>query len=106
MLPELGKVVALDISFPVKQAFHVLYEQGIYVAPLWDCNKGEFVGMLSALEFITILRELGNYVAMPLEEELETRTIAAWKDQKMLIRRQSNQYVPPFHRPLVYKWLR
>lgn len=102
LLPESGKVVALDISLPVKQAFHVLYEQGISVAPLWDCNKGEFVGMLSASDFITILRELGNYGAMPSEEELETRTIAAWKDQKMLIRRQSNQSVPPFQRPLVY----
>ena len=56
--------MALDISFPVKQDFHVLYEQGISVAPLWDCNKGEFVGMLSVSDFITILRELGNYGAM------------------------------------------
>lgn len=102
LLPESGKVVALDISLPVKQAFHVLYEQGISVAPLWDFNKGEFVGMLSASDFITILRELGNYGAILSEEELETHTIAAWKGQKMFIKRQSDQSTPSFQRPLVY----
>lgn len=103
LLPESGQVVGLDISLPVKLAFHVLYEQGISVAPLWDSNKGEFVGMLSAADFITILRELGNYGAILSEEEIETHTIAAWKDQKMFIKRQqSNQSMPPFRRSLVY----
>jgi hypothetical protein len=27
LLPESGKVVALDVTLPVKQAFHALYEQ-------------------------------------------------------------------------------
>lgn len=102
LMPESGKVVALDINLPVKQAFHALYEQGISVAPLLD-SKGEIVGMLSAADFITILRELGNYGAILSKEELETHTIAAWKDQKLFIRRQqSDQSMPPFRRPLVY----
>jgi len=79
--------MALDISFPMKQAFHVLYEQGIFVAPLWDFNKGGSIGMLSASEFITILRELGNYGEILSEEEFETHTIVAWRDQKMFIKR-------------------
>ncbi|KAJ0093658.1 hypothetical protein Patl1_25105 [Pistacia atlantica] len=57
LLPESGKVVALDIDLPVKQAFHILYEQGISMAPLWDFCKGRFVGVLSASDFILILRE-------------------------------------------------
>ena len=32
--------------------------QGIPVAPLWDFYKGQFVGVLSALDFILILREV------------------------------------------------
>ncbi|MCD7446611.1 AMP-activated serine/threonine-protein kinase regulatory subunit, partial [Datura stramonium] len=27
LLPESGKVIALDVNLPVKQAFHILYEQ-------------------------------------------------------------------------------
>ncbi|PHT41308.1 Sucrose nonfermenting 4-like protein [Capsicum baccatum] len=58
LLPESGKVIALDVNLPVKQAFHVLYEQGISVAPLWDFCKGQFVGVLTAIDFILILMEL------------------------------------------------
>ncbi|KAF3454504.1 hypothetical protein FNV43_RR04952 [Rhamnella rubrinervis] len=90
LLPESGKVIALDISLPVKQAFHILYEQGIPVAPLWDFCKGQFVGVLSALDFILILKELGNHGSNLTEEELETHTIAAWKEGKLQLNRQIN----------------
>ncbi|KAL0916378.1 hypothetical protein M5K25_013883 [Dendrobium thyrsiflorum] len=79
LLPDSGKVIALDVNLPVKQAFHILYEQGIPVAPLWDFYKGQFVGMLSPLDFILILRELGSHGSNLTEEELETHTISAWK---------------------------
>ncbi|KAJ1427280.1 Immunoglobulin-like fold [Sesbania bispinosa] len=82
LLPESGKVVTLDIDLPVKQAFHILHEQGIPMAPLWDFCKGQFVGVLSALDFILILRELGNHGSNLTEEELETHTISAWKEGK------------------------
>ncbi|KAI8023710.1 Sucrose nonfermenting 4-like protein [Camellia lanceoleosa] len=90
LLPESGKVIALDINLPVKQAFHILYEQGIPVAPLWDFGKGLFVGVLSALYFILILRELGNHGSNLTEEELETHTISAWKEGKSHLNRQIN----------------
>ncbi|KAG6382222.1 hypothetical protein SASPL_158143 [Salvia splendens] len=32
--------------------------QGISMAPLWDFSKGKFVGVLSAMDFILIMREL------------------------------------------------
>ncbi|XP_038874428.1 sucrose nonfermenting 4-like protein isoform X2 [Benincasa hispida] len=52
LLPESGKVVALDIELPVKQAFHILHEQ------------------------------LGKRGSNLTEEELETHTISAWKEGK------------------------
>ncbi|XP_061348445.1 sucrose nonfermenting 4-like protein isoform X1 [Gastrolobium bilobum] len=83
LLPESGKVIALDINLPVKQAFHVLYEQGVSMAPLWDFYKSRFVGVLSAMDFILILKELGNHGSNLTEEQLETHTIAAWKEGKL-----------------------
>ncbi|GAB4843585.1 hypothetical protein Ancab_013550 [Ancistrocladus abbreviatus] len=88
LLPDSGKVVALDIDLPVKQAFHILYEQGIPVAPLWDFYKGQFVGVLSPLDFILILRELGNHGSNLSEEELELHTISAWKEEKAQLNTQ------------------
>ncbi|XP_031131263.1 sucrose nonfermenting 4-like protein isoform X1 [Ipomoea triloba] len=91
LLPESGKVIALDVDLPVKQAFHILHEQGIPMAPLWDFNRGHFVGVLSALDFILIMRELGNHGSNLTEEELETHTISAWKEAKSYINGQINE---------------
>ncbi|XP_076912378.1 sucrose nonfermenting 4-like protein isoform X1 [Bidens hawaiensis] len=88
LLPESGKVVALDVALPVKQAFHILYEQGISVAPLWDHDVGRFVGILSPLDFILILRELGNHGSDLTEEELETHAISSWKEGKLQLTRK------------------
>ncbi|KAF8394534.1 hypothetical protein HHK36_020745 [Tetracentron sinense] len=98
LLPESGKVIALDVNLPVKQAFHILYEQGIPVAPLWDFCKGQFVGVLSALDFILILRELGNHGSNLTEEELETHTISAWKEGKVHL----NSHGRAFPRRLIH----
>ncbi|GBG76312.1 hypothetical protein CBR_g22060 [Chara braunii] len=97
LLPESSKVVALDVTLPVKQAFHALHDQGIPAAPLWDSARQQFVGMLSASDFITILRQLGSNGASLSEEELETHTIAAWKEEKAL---QSSEIGA--RRPLIY----
>ncbi|KAL6142615.1 hypothetical protein ACLB2K_060892 [Fragaria x ananassa] len=97
LLPESGKVVALDVGLAVKEAFHILYEQGIPGAPLWDFEKGQIVGVLSALDFILILRELGNHGSNITEEQLETHTIAAWKAGKLNLNRQldgNGRYYP------------
>ncbi|KAG9160085.1 hypothetical protein Leryth_005810 [Lithospermum erythrorhizon] len=82
LLPESGKVIALDVDLPVKQAFHILHEQGVPTAPLWDFSKGEFTGVLSAHDFILIMCELGSHGSNLTEEELETHTISAWKEEK------------------------
>ncbi|CAL0301591.1 unnamed protein product [Lupinus luteus] len=102
LLPESGKVVALDIELPVKQAFHILHEQGIYVAPLWDFCQGQFVGVLSASDFILILRELGNHGSNLTEEELETHTISAWKEGKSYSNSQNNGRGTVFSRGFIH----
>ncbi|KAM0984968.1 hypothetical protein COP2_012583 [Malus domestica] len=102
LLPESGKVVALDVDLPVKQAFHILHEQGIPLAPLWDFSNGHFVGVLSALDFILILRELGNHGSNLTEEELETHTIAAWKEGKAYLNGQIDEHGRAVPRQLVH----
>ncbi|KAG8369994.1 hypothetical protein BUALT_Bualt14G0071500 [Buddleja alternifolia] len=115
LLPESGKVIALDVDLPVKQAFHILHEQGISTAPLWDFAKGKFVGVLSALDFILIMREgnghheqlvlqfvvLGSNGSNLTEEELETHTISAWKEAKSYLNGQINGQVSAISRGLV-----
>ncbi|GMP76716.1 hypothetical protein CsSME_00033276 [Camellia sinensis var. sinensis] len=64
------------------------YFQGIPMAPLWDFCNGQFVGVLSALDFIMIVREFGSHGSNLMEEELETHTISAWKDTKSYLSRQ------------------
>lgn len=102
LLPESGKVVALDVELPVKQAFHILHEQGIPLAPLWDFARGQFVGVLSALDFILILRELGNHGSNLTEEELETHTISAWKDGKAYLNGQIDGHGRALPRRLIH----
>ncbi|XVF66254.1 hypothetical protein PTKIN_Ptkin10aG0020500 [Pterospermum kingtungense] len=102
LLPESGKVVALDVDLPVKQAFHILSEQGIPMAPLWDFGKGKFVGVISASDFILILRELGNHGSNLTEEELETHTISAWKEGKAYMNGQVDGHGRPIPRHLIY----
>ncbi|KAL3538120.1 hypothetical protein ACH5RR_001486 [Cinchona calisaya] len=102
LLPDSGKVIALDVNLPVKQAFHILHEQGISVAPLWDFRNGQFVGVLSALDFILILQELGNHGSNLTEEELETHTISAWKEGKLHLTRQIDGNLRSYQRHLVH----
>ncbi|KAH1083639.1 hypothetical protein J1N35_023400 [Gossypium stocksii] len=102
LLPDSSKVIALDVNIAVKQAFHILHEQGIPVAPLWDSFKGQFVGVLSALDFILILRELGNHGSNLTEEELETHTISAWKEGKVHLSRQIDGNARSYPRCLVH----
>ncbi|XWS58181.1 hypothetical protein CRYUN_Cryun08bG0012800 [Craigia yunnanensis] len=102
LLPESGEVIALDVNIAVKQAFHILHEQGIPVAPLWDSSKSQFVGVLSALDFILILRELGNHGSNLTEEELETHTISAWKEGKVHLSRQIDGNARSYPRHLVH----
>ncbi|KAJ1387430.1 CBS domain [Sesbania bispinosa] len=82
LLPESGKVIALDIDLSVNQAFNALYEEGVSMAPLWDSHRCQFVGMFSTMDFIQIVKEMGNFVSNLTDQQLETHTIAAWRERK------------------------
>lgn len=42
----------------VRSVSELYYFQGIPMAPLWDFSRAQFVGVLSALDFILIMREV------------------------------------------------
>ncbi|KVH89879.1 Cystathionine beta-synthase, core [Cynara cardunculus var. scolymus] len=122
VLPDSGKVIALDVDLPVKQAFHILYEQ---VHPLqllidWDhyssslgflqgavCWSSKCVGFyfnhaggkfkLNSINNI----HLGSQASNLTEEELETHTISAWKEAKLYLSKQTNERGKAFSKRLV-----
>ncbi|KAG2721516.1 hypothetical protein I3760_02G085100 [Carya illinoinensis] len=98
----LSQVFVFDVDLPMKQAFHILHEQGIPMAALCDFGRGQFVGVLSALDFILILRELGSHASNLTEEELETHTISAWKEVKACLNRQNDFQGRAFPRRLIH----
>lgn len=53
---------------------------GVRAAPLWDCAKHEFVGMLTITDFINILR---TYYKSPLikMDELEEQKLETWRSK-------------------------
>ncbi|KAJ4961389.1 hypothetical protein NE237_021299 [Protea cynaroides] len=102
LLPDSGKVFVLDVKLPVKQAFHIMYEQGLAVVPFWDDSKGQISGMLTASDFILILKELHNNSSLLTNEELEMHSILAWKEGKIQLHRKSDEPMQlPFRRPLI-----
>jgi len=84
LIPESNKVVVLDTKLPVRQAFHACHEQGIMAAPLWDERAQEFVGMLSAGDFMDIVRVIGPSLASSAmsEAQLDQHTIAMVREEK------------------------
>lgn len=87
LIPESGKVVLLDASLPVRQAFHALYEQGIPAAPVWDGTKYAITGMISAGDFIHILRKLRSTSKqnhMLSEGDMDAHTILEWQHESLV----------------------
>ncbi|KAK9839636.1 hypothetical protein WJX81_002159 [Elliptochloris bilobata] len=85
LIPESGKVVLLDTGLPIRQAFHALHEQGVASAPLWDADTVSVVGMISASDFIFILRRLRSSVTSggnPMSEaEMDNYTIRGLREE-------------------------
>ena len=57
-----------------------VHVSGVKAAPLWECAKQEFIGMLTITDFINILR---TYYKSPLVkmEQLEQHKLEAWRSQ-------------------------
>jgi 5'-AMP-activated protein kinase regulatory gamma subunit len=53
------------------------------LAPLWDDNQGAIVGMLTASDFVLILRKLQRNIRALGHEELEMHPISSWKEAKL-----------------------
>lgn len=102
ILPVSSKVSAVGAELPVKKAFHIMYEDGLAVVPIWDDHRATITGMLTASDFILILRELQNNVGMLANEELEMHSVSAWKEGKFQLYRRSNGPVGLNLRPLIH----
>ncbi|CAL5223035.1 g5490 [Coccomyxa viridis] len=85
LIPESGKVVILDVGLPIRQAFHALHEQAVASAPLWDEDQGMVIGMISASDFIHVLRRLRHSVTsggnQMSEAEMDQHTIRGLREE-------------------------
>lgn len=101
ILPASSKVQFLDAELSVEQAFHVMYQEGLAVAPISDDHEETIIAMLTASDFILILRQLHNNVPMLSNGGLEMPTISAWKEAKVQNSIIPNGSVQTYIRPLV-----
>jgi len=78
LIPTSAKLVVFDTQLLVKKAFFALVYNGVRAAPLWDSEKGDYVGMLTITDFIKILqryyKEPGGEI-----EELEEHQLESWR---------------------------
>lgn len=79
-MPTSAKLVVFDTQLLVKKAFYALVYNGVRAAPLWDCERQEFVGMLTITDFIKILR---MYYTSPNSsmEQLEEHKLDTWRSK-------------------------
>lgn len=101
ILPASSKVSLLDAELSVEQAFHVMYEECLAVAPISDDHEKTITAMLTASDFILILRQLHNNVQMLSNGGLEMLSISAWKGAKVQNSITHNGSVQTYLRPLV-----
>ena len=85
LIPESNKVVVLDTKLPIRQAFHAFYEQGIYAAPLWDEDSQDFVGLLSAGDFIDIPTYPANAAAPIIAPAASAAATCHSRDRKSVV---------------------
>jgi len=97
LIPTSSKIVIFDTRLPVKKAFFALVANGLRAAPLWDSEQGQFVGMLTISDFISILQ---TYYRSPMMRmhELEDHLIETWR--KLLLERKQQK---PDERPTLSK---
>ncbi|KAK9069850.1 hypothetical protein SSX86_010246 [Deinandra increscens subsp. villosa] len=88
LIPDSGKVFALDDNLTVEDAFLVMHEEGHAVAPLWNAANLQISGMLTASDFIMILIELQRNRAMATNNVNQFSTISAWKEGKLQLQRR------------------
>ncbi|KAL7600171.1 hypothetical protein Lser_V15G21238 [Lactuca serriola] len=93
LIPDSSKVFALDANVSMEEAFLVMHEEGLSVAPLWDDTSRQISGMLT--NFILILMELQRNHAMVANNVLELSSISAWKEGKLQLQKRPLIKVDP-----------
>lgn len=83
VVPVSSKIAILDGRLPVKQAFNIMHDEGLALVPLWDDGQGTITGMLTASDFVLILRKLQRNIRVLGHEELEMHSVSAWKEAKL-----------------------
>lgn len=83
VVPVSSKIAILDARLPVKQAFNIMHDEGLALVPLWDDGQGTITGMLTASDFVLILRKLQRNIRVLGHEELEMHSVSAWKEAKL-----------------------
>uniref|UniRef100_A0A0D9W4G6 CBS domain-containing protein n=1 Tax=Leersia perrieri TaxID=77586 RepID=A0A0D9W4G6_9ORYZ len=83
VVPLSSKIAVLDASLPVKQAFKIMHDEGLSLAPLWDDQQQTITAMLTASDFVLILRKLQRNIRSLGHEELEMHSVSAWKEAKL-----------------------
>ncbi|CAN6248439.1 unnamed protein product [Urochloa humidicola] len=83
VVPISSKLAILDAQLPVKQAFKIMHDEGLALVPLWDDHQGTVTGMLTASDFVLMLRKLQRNIRALGNEELEMHPISAWKEAKL-----------------------
>ncbi|KAL6843451.1 hypothetical protein ACP4OV_026773 [Aristida adscensionis] len=83
VIPFSSKLTVLDAQLPVKQAFKIMHDEGLALVPLWDEHQGTITAMLTASDFVLILRKLQRNIRSLGHEELEMHPISAWKEAKL-----------------------
>ncbi|KAD5507742.1 hypothetical protein R6Q59_031477 [Mikania micrantha] len=95
LIPDSGKVFALDSNVSVEEAFLIMHEEGLAIAPLWDEPSHQISGMLTASDFIMILMELQRNHAVFANGVLDLSSISAWKEGKLQLQRSPLIKVDP-----------
>ncbi|KAL5214850.1 hypothetical protein ABZP36_004002 [Zizania latifolia] len=83
VVPVSSKIAVLDARLPVKQAFKIMHDEGLSLVPLWDDHQQTITGMLTASDFVLILRKLQRNIRALGHEELEMHSVSAWKEAKL-----------------------
>ncbi|KAK1435707.1 hypothetical protein QVD17_01473 [Tagetes erecta] len=88
LIPDSGKLFVLDSRVSVEEAFLLMHEEGLSVAPIWDEANRQISGMLTSSDFILILMELQRNRATVANGALELSSVSAWKERKLQLQLQ------------------
>ncbi|KAH6892982.1 hypothetical protein B0T10DRAFT_399621, partial [Thelonectria olida] len=56
VLPLSFRLIVLDTDLLIKKSIHILTQNSIVSAPLWDSRSGRFAGILTSTDFINVIQ--------------------------------------------------